>query len=486
MALPGYLIKICLLGALLRFLFILVIPTVPTNDFAYYELAAKSILHSASYSVWGLPDGNFPPGTSLFIASVYLFSFSENIFYVKLAQAVLSVADVLLIYFIAEKVFDTRSAKYAALLFALYPASILFNSVLASENIFLFFNLCLLLLVVRMDKPGTDAKGLAGIFAAGLLLGLSIMTRSIALLLPLPVLAIILLKSAGKANLDLKKGLAIILVCLIGTSVVLVPWGMRNYLLFNRFSVTSWNSGYNFYMGNHENATGRFMSVQEKGEALVLQNNISRINSRMLNQYEIDDLFWRDGFTYAVKNPDKTFIISLKKAFFLFSGEDELVWWSISGKEGDQVIDDPALRKTLGDMTPDILLVTNGFLFFILFLCLAGLPFIIRDIYENKNYNALLLLLYAGYFVAIVSVTVSSQRYHFNIVPIFIIFSGYAMGHVIRNKKPLIEEDHAVQRPLIGREGADKTPGKVPGTGRNSSGHTSRRGARRLPGSKSP
>ena len=186
MALPGYLIKICLLGALLRLLFILIIPTVPTNDFAYYELAAKSILHQGSYSVYGLPDGNFPPGTSLFIALVYLLSFSENTFFVKLVQVFLSVADILLLYYITQKVFGTRSAKYAALLFALYPGSIMFNSVLASENIFIFFNLCMILLIARMDKPGTDTKSLAGIFAIGLLLGLSVLTRSIAILLPAP------------------------------------------------------------------------------------------------------------------------------------------------------------------------------------------------------------------------------------------------------------------------------------------------------------
>lgn len=483
--LPGYLIKICLLGALLRLLFILVVPTVPTNDFAYYELAAKSILHQGSYSVYGLPDGNFPPGTSIFIALIYIVSFSENVFYVKLVQAVLGVAEIILIFFIAEKVFGTRSAKYAALLFALYPGSIIFNSVLASENISLFFNLLLLLLVIRMDKPGTDRKGLLKLFAVGLLLGLSILARSVAILLPVLVLLIILLKSAGRAHIDLKKGLTIILVCLIGTSVVLVPWGLRNYLLFNRFSVTSWNSGSNFYMGNNENATGGFMDVQEHGVAIVSQNNISRISSRMLNQYEIDDIFWRDGLNYAVSNPGKTFISSVKKIVYLFSGEDELVVWSISGKEGERVIDDPSLRKTFTEMAPGILLALNVYFFFILLLGLAGLPYIIKEAYQKKDYNVFLLLLYVGYFVLIVGLTVSSQRYHFNIMPIFIILSGYTLGHVIRNKKPIIKEKHVVQRPFVGGKGIDKAPRKVHGRRRHSAGHTPRGSAHRLSDSKS-
>jgi 4-amino-4-deoxy-L-arabinose transferase-like glycosyltransferase len=485
-SIPRYLIKICLLGAFLRFLYILLVPTVPTNDFAYYELAAKSILHQGSYSVYGLPDGNFPPGTSLFIALVYLLSFSENIFWVKLVQAALSVADIALLFFISKKVFGERSAKYAALLFALYPASIMFNSVLASENIFLFFSLCLLLLVVRMDNPGNDTKGPAKLFAVGLLLGLSTLTRSIAVLLPIPILIILLLKSDVHAKPDQKKGLMIILVCLIGISMILVPWGLRNYLLFNRFSVASWNSGSNFYMGNNANATGRFMSMQEHAVRIVSANNISRINSRLLNQYEIDDIFWRDGLDYAINNPGKTIINSIKKIAYLFSGTDELVSWSITGMEGERVLDDPALRKSIADNAPFILAFGNGYFFLILFLGLIGLPYIIKDACDRKDLDVLLLLLYVGYFVLLVGLTVSSQRYNFNIMPIFIMFSGYAVNRVIRNKKPIIEVEDAVQRPVGGREGAGKTPGKIRGRRRHSPGHTPGRSSHRLPHRKSP
>jgi len=272
----------------------------------------------------------------------------------------------------------------------------------------------------------------------------------------------------------------------MGTSVVLVPWGIRNYTIFHRFSVTSWNSGSNFYMGNNENASGTFMDLQEHGVYIVSHNNISRISSRMLNQYEIDDIFWRDGMDYAIHNPDKTFVNSIKKVVYLFGGEDELVVWSISGEEGEQVIDDPQLRKTIADLTPIILAITNGYFLIILLLGLLGLPYILKEAYNTKDYNILLLVLYVAYFVLIISLTVSAQRHHFNIMPIVIIFSGYTLGCVIRNKKPIIMEEHAVQRPFVGGEGADKTPGKIRGRRRHSVGNTPRRSAHRLPDSKSP
>jgi hypothetical protein len=102
---------------------------------------------------------------------------------------------------------------------------------------------------------------------------------------------------AGRPVGDRAKAIALLAA---GVAVVLVPVGLRNKAVGGDFLITTSQAGPNFYIGNHEGATGRYLPLRPDRE------------------------------TYAVERIDATELAEASAGRRLTPGEVSSYWWSRS------------------------------------------------------------------------------------------------------------------------------------------------------------
>jgi hypothetical protein len=153
-------------------------------------------------------------------------------------QAVLDAGVTLVILFLGEAMYAGKWAKVAAWMYALHPGSILASVSLLSETVFtVLLAAAVWSLVVGLQK---NRPGLIGI--AGIGLGLAILCRPVALLLPAAI-AIVLHFAR-----EIRRPTASSVILLGTVALVLCPWIIRSSSLANRFVPVQAYGAVNFYV----------------------------------------------------------------------------------------------------------------------------------------------------------------------------------------------------------------------------------------------
>jgi 4-amino-4-deoxy-L-arabinose transferase-like glycosyltransferase len=182
-----------------------------------------------------------PPGTSLVWAGLYgVFGHRPGV--VRVAHCLVGAATIALVYLIGRQAFGQVVGLLAAAGFAVWPISLFFSAQLLSEPLGSFWLLAYV--AVALEFSTRPAAGRA--VAAGLLLGLALLTRgNVVLLLPLTLVwAVVQFWRQPRA---MAWALAIPLVAL----ATLVPWTIRNYRVFGALVPLSTGSGDVLLGGNN-------------------------------------------------------------------------------------------------------------------------------------------------------------------------------------------------------------------------------------------
>ena len=177
---------------------------------------------------------------------------------VRVAQALVSTVSAALVYRIAGRLFDRRTARIGAALFAFNPVLIAFSHRLWSETLFI------LLLLVALDLLVTAARSRGRLpwLVAGATLGLAGLARPliltfVPLLLPWAVLQLVRWRRvAGAPPLArpwLEATLRFALLAAAAGAVVL-PWTVRNYVTTGGVILVDANGPFNFLVGTQPEA----------------------------------------------------------------------------------------------------------------------------------------------------------------------------------------------------------------------------------------
>lgn len=180
------------------------------------------------------------PGFPLFLAGLRAL-FGPDLIWIYLAQVVLSVATVLLVFLIGRELFSARAGLAAAVLAAIYPMLFVFVATPLTEVLYTFLVTAFLALYIKVRK------GLPWALATGLVGGAAAMTRPV-LAGFICLLGLLMLVRPGRRKLGV--------VLLIGFGMVLTPWIIRNAIAFNEFIPLSSRGGFEFYLGNAADSTG--------------------------------------------------------------------------------------------------------------------------------------------------------------------------------------------------------------------------------------
>jgi 4-amino-4-deoxy-L-arabinose transferase-like glycosyltransferase len=209
----------------------------PVWDARDYDLHALSIAHGHGYpsSPFGRsePTAFRPPLYPVVLASVYAVGGGQTAG--RLLQALLGVAVVALIYMISERLWDRRVAAVAGAIAAVFPPLVLYSATLLTEPLFVLLVLAALLVTLEFRR----GERLRWAIAAGVLSGLAALTRGNGILLVVAAGLGVWTMRPRFSRTALTPPLVVALVAL----VTVMPWVIRNTIVFDRFVGISTQGG---------------------------------------------------------------------------------------------------------------------------------------------------------------------------------------------------------------------------------------------------
>jgi 4-amino-4-deoxy-L-arabinose transferase-like glycosyltransferase len=240
----------------------------------------------------GDPTAFRAPGLPFVLAGVYaLVGLHAEAAY--LLFCLLGAASCVLTWAMVRELLSERAARVAGVLAAVYLGDIYFAATFLSENVFVPCLALGLWLFLRHLHAGT----LTTLLGAGLVLGFATLVRPFALLLLPFLMAILLLAQKQQGRLRPFTTLAFTAVFLL----VVAPWTVRNWFVFQRFVLVASNGGSTFYGGNNERVVteprfyGYWLSTTELPHRDLIDATPDEISH--------DKMEWRLGLDWLREHP---------------------------------------------------------------------------------------------------------------------------------------------------------------------------------------
>lgn len=374
------------------------------------------ILDEKSYVDWArrIAGGDVLGGTIFYQDPLYPYFlglvfalFGENFFLVRMLNVLMGLGSLVLVYWTGRKLLGPWAGVIAAAVLALYHGLYFFElQILKSSMVVLISAASCALGVAAADKPRSWWRW----FALGLTLGLLTLLRG-NFQPVLPLLIIWSVFAIRSESLQLK----ILRVVLMAAGIVLVlaPVTVRNFVVGGEWVMTTSQGGANFYIGNNELATGRYVSLpfvrsDPMWEAKDFQTEAEKRAGHSLKPTEISNFWFSESFKWILANPAKAFRLTLHKARLLIHQYEipdnhslyltrqkfvPVLWIAIVGFG---VLWGPALVGALWLLLRDRRALYPGL--FALFYGLSIIPFYIVDRYRLALCPAIAIFFAAGMF----------------------------------------------------------------------------------------
>jgi 4-amino-4-deoxy-L-arabinose transferase-like glycosyltransferase len=277
---------------------------VPQTDAADYDREAVALVTTGGFpaSVFapsGGPTALRPPLFPLALAGVYelsgVHSATARWRAGRIAEALLGTIAVALLALIALRLWGRPAALLSAAVGAGYLPLILVGSSLMSESLFIPLMLGAVLLAL-LARDRSASWRLAA--AAGLLVGLAALTRSVGILVALPVGALVWTGRPRWSVQALKAPLAVLAVA----GAVLVPWTVRNAVKLHSFVPISTEAGgafagtYNSYARSRSDFPGYWEPP------VVAYLALARADPK-LNEAQVSSRLTQVGLDYIKAHP---------------------------------------------------------------------------------------------------------------------------------------------------------------------------------------
>ncbi len=341
------------------------------SDAFRFRASAEVLLTTKVFTVDGKLSAFILPGYPIFLALL-----GNLKWLVVFIQMVLGSISIFLIYQLAKKYFDEKTAFIAALLFAVNINMIAYCGVFVSETLLLFLFLGYLVL--------PSGRWVKYLIASG-----------IVLIKPVFILFFLyeLLWQHSKAKPRIVMALMVVSLPLF--------WCGRNFIQLKHVAISS-NSGVNLYIGNNAFATGGY---------------ITPIAIEAEDEFEKDNHYFHEAVQYTQTHLEQLPKLLFKKQIHTWLNDGEaLKYWTAKG------LNDELKKERLSYFVPLQLLIY----FFIVGLSALYYLMNFRKINDYKLWAVVLftILFTAVYF--------GNPRFHIQCIPVFCIFSAATISSFIR------------------------------------------------------
>lgn len=190
------------------------------------EIYSKAALNLLNHGALG-EAYNRPPAYPVFLAAIYLF-FGESIFAVRMVESVLGGLLAVMIALIGRRIGGAAVGALSGLLWSIYPLAIFIAGLMYPTGILTALLALGLLCFLPYAQRGEFSRG--RLFAAGVLWGLGALAKP-TLIATLGAVGLwVLLWGGGRR-------LAAVALLGLGSALVLVPWGIRDYYTYDRLVI---------------------------------------------------------------------------------------------------------------------------------------------------------------------------------------------------------------------------------------------------------
>jgi hypothetical protein len=327
-----------------------------------------------------------PPGLPIMLSGIYKV-FGENIAFARLIQTLLSSLMVIFLFFIARFVFGERAGFVAASIASIYPFFVFWTGAVITETLFVF--LCVagvlsVLCYLRKDKGAWNVLG-------GLIFGYAALTRPVVLTMPVFIFLSYLLYFR-----NIKKAVMSILVFVVLFAAVILPWTIRNYIVFKKIVPIATISGVSLLNGMNSIILN---DPSEVGE-IVYKDLPEYLNLAQADEVTTDRQAGKIARAYyrAVIDQDPRLLLRIEWEKF----KD---FWAVS----------PKYRGTGAKI---ISLMSFGVL----------LPFFIVGLCTSMNNKAAYLLFFFIFNIFCIGmIYYANIRYRFPMEPFYIVYASYGI-----------------------------------------------------------
>ena len=269
-----------------------------TSSAQAHEIAV-SLSKGQGFQLGGKKTAQCPPVYPSFLAAIY-YLVGVNIWFAKLAQALIGALTCLLIYFLAVDLYTLKVGNWAMFICAIFPGFIVNSALLNEATLFQFVTMVLMFYLTRLQEDFSPMR----LLLCGLVLGITVLTSSIMVFLPVFLFFWYLAFHSERVM-----GIAIAMVMGLCMLLVILPWVTRNYLQLDSFVPLSSESGIALYGGNNEKVNQSFYT---RGGWLKPE-----VKMRGLNESEVNLRYWRLTLDYWRDKPFES-LAALPFKFFRF------------------------------------------------------------------------------------------------------------------------------------------------------------------------
>ena len=274
----------------------------------FNNLKNNGVLAYRSFEGYLIPSVYMPP---LYVYFIFLIDLilPHNFDLVRsilIIQILLSAISVFFFYKINLNLFNKKLNKISSYIFIFFPLNIYSSLQISSISLQIFLSIIFLYLIFKILAKKKDFK--TYIFL-GFISGLTILLRGeFIIIFSLTIFYLFYVK-----ELDISKVAVILIIATLTTS----PYLIRNYILFEKITITK-SFGYNLWKGNNIDSTVEGSESELAFNTDQIKEKIKNLNKNNLYEFNYDKIFLDTSLNYINENK-VLFVERFIKKFLTFS-----------------------------------------------------------------------------------------------------------------------------------------------------------------------
>lgn len=382
-----------------RIVFVSIVRPVPVSDFGWYYQHAVQITTGLGFTTNGFPTAYWPLGWPYFLAAVFAV-FGPNAYAGEVVQAILNGLTAGLVFVIAYRIAGGACALAAGLIYAFLPSAIEWSAVLASEPLYTFLVTLAICMWVCLSP-----RRIGWFAASGILIGAATLVRPTALFLWVPLLIYLWYAAERKTFRDILLPAAIVFAFAIAA---IAPETVRNYRVFHTFVLICNTGGLTLWTGNNPDF--------HPGDTVLHNAKLQSMAQDPRTEVAADQLAEGMAISYIRSHPAKTVSRVIPKLRSLYARDDEPIQYAFA-------------TDTSTKLGWTVRLINRAYYYGVLLLALAGVVLCFRRPPAPAWLLVLLVILYNTMPFVILP---AYDRYHFQTMPYFAVFAGFAAAALLR------------------------------------------------------
>ena len=272
------------------------------------EIAAGTFQSKSVYEYAPLP---------AYIMAIIYRLFLPDVFYIRILSIVYGTLTCWIVYLIGKELTNRKVALLACIIACLYKPFILYSIVPLKDSLGLLLFALMSYLLIKIISPDDSSKqgkntnetgNIIRIGLLGLIVGMLLNVRPNAIVL-VPVIILLVLWCGYRDKFSWKHLCKFAAIYVIGLSIAIAPFMIRNYVVAGKFALMTTQSGFNFFIGNNiDNPTPYFRPVPFASTSPFAQGiqftiEASRRTGKQLTSHEASDYWTALTVKQAVSNP---------------------------------------------------------------------------------------------------------------------------------------------------------------------------------------